>query len=141
MADVKAAMMAKIKCKASKIRESRTNSSKKRSPEDIVFEFLKEMEDIYAAAGDPIEFDIMLDRASKWMDYKMRSYDNRVSLDIIFNDTDNWKELRAQGVHIRWSEGFAKGNPEHPTEQYFDLTHMFMKEINEASNEDVQQAP
>jgi len=122
-------MLDRIRKKAKKLNEQRTNSDRKMSYEEVIFGFFKEMEVIYANAVTPDDFSTRLDSKSSILWSRMRSFDTKINVELIWNDTKDWEEFRLQGVKIRWSDKYLKDNPDQTKDMYIDVTNLLLNTI------------
>jgi hypothetical protein len=129
--DVKRNLIKELNKKAKAIEERRTNSSKQASMNDIIYDFMKEVEHILIASTDSYSFNEMLDGASRIMDTRMRAHDPHVTLEMIWNDAEDWRELRLQGIKIIWSDPFMERNPERIKQEYIDISQYLLDGIKD----------
>lgn len=128
--DARSKVIKEINKKAKHIKELRTNSSKEMSPEDIVYDFIKQVERFIATAEDSIEFQELLDESARQMDTRMKAFDSQVVMEMIWNgDANNYTELRLNGVNITWSEDYLSKNPEQSKTISIDVGQMLIDEI------------
>lgn len=124
----KSDILDKINKKAKHYKELKEKSQEIKTPESIVFEFLKEMETVYPTTSDSSSFEFLLNNLSNILESKMRALDPYVKLEITWNDAEEPDSLRAEGVLIRWSGYYQKLNNV-SEELKIDLTDYFMNSI------------
>lgn len=125
----KSDILDKINKKAKHYKELKEKSQEIKTPQSIVFEFLKEIESVYPTISDSSSFEFMLNNLSSILETKMRALDPYVKLEITWNDAEEWDKLRVEGVLIRWSDYYRKLNNVANEELKIDLTDYFMDSI------------
>jgi len=129
MSDARTQVLNDIRKKAKKINELRTNSKKSLTYNQVLYHFFQEIEEIYIIAKDMYDFQYMLNTRSNLMHTRMKNLDYGVNLKLIWNDTENWKELRLQGVSVDWSSSYLKANPLESSSVYIDVVNMLLEDL------------
>lgn len=130
MSKAKKDVLDMIDKKAKQIRDIRKKSSKSRTPKELVLQFLEEVEPIYSIAKSAGEFYAMLDLITKDLDNKMKIIDYGVSMEVEWNGAEDWRNLRASGIRIRWSK-FYQNRYGVEEEQYIDITTLLLEDFDE----------
>lgn len=123
-------MLDRVAKRAQRIKELRVKSSKALTYTHHVFNFLKEMENIYPIAKDPLMFDSLLTKALKMLEQQLRVTDPYVKIEVQWNDDPkNWENLRATGVKLMWSGFHLNANPGKQAEEYIDVTQALLEDL------------
>lgn len=99
-------------------------------PYTIVAEFIKGMEKVVTESKNSLEFDTGLDREAALLYSRMKAIDPEVNLQVIWNNelnADNWQDLQAEGVLIRWSRFYLSKHNLEPAEKLIDIGSLFMQ--------------
>jgi hypothetical protein len=115
--------------RTSKIKELRASSHKANTPEDVVFVFFKQVEQIYLLSKDERDFHNLLDVATKMLDMQMKLFDKGVNIKLHWSDSESDKlsDLKLTSVTIKWSEHWKRKNPDKEPELHVDMGHLFLK--------------
>ncbi len=125
----RAKMLDRVAKRAQRIKDLRVKTSKSVTYTHHVFNFLKEMEKIYPLAKDAVDFDAMLGGACKMLDQQIKTIDPYVKIEILWNDAEDWTNLRATGVKIMWSGSHMNRYPGKQAEEYIDITQALLEDL------------
>lgn len=122
-----------MKLIAKKQRQSvayKAKSARRMGPYTIVSEFIKGMERTVTESKNSLEFDAGLDKEAALLDSRMKAIDPEVNLQVIWNNelnADNWQDLQAEGVLIRWSRFYLSKHNLEPAEKLIDIGSLFIQ--------------
>lgn len=108
----------------------RMKTAQKMGPYNIIAEFIRGMEKVVTESKNSLEFDAGLDREAALLDSRMKAIDPEVNLQVIWNNevnADNWKDLQAEGVLIKWSRFYLSKHNLEPAEKLIDIGSLFMQ--------------
>ena len=120
-------MLDRINKRAKRVKEQREKSRKRFSYTHIIYSFLQDIEKIYVIATNAVEFQSMLNDLTKHLDIKMKAIDYGVQMEIMWNSAEEWTQLRATGVKIKWSDNHIKLNPGVQQEEYIDVMQFVLE--------------
>ncbi len=113
-------MMDKIKAKAKNIQDIKDKTCVK-GHREYVFDFITEMDEICLTATDELHFSIDIDVCADMLWKRLKVIDPDIHINVLFNEPDDWKDLRAVGVIITWSQAYQKENPDVNEEEFIDI--------------------
>jgi hypothetical protein len=93
-------------------------------PYGLVMKFIEGMEKISATSKNAMEYDDGLQREVRALTTSFQQIDKDISLDIVWSnhdDSEDWKDLTAEGVTIKWSQSYVDKNPTQGRELYIDV--------------------
>jgi hypothetical protein len=101
---VKSDLLKEIERKANKIKSKRISSTTNNSPETIVFEFFRNVEDARKLCNN-VEYDpTIFSSALASLIKRIRSIDSKATCDVRFqNNTFPWNQDFVRGITINWS--------------------------------------
>ena len=120
---VREKMMAKINARAKKLDAIKKKTSPK-TYREYILDFITEMDEICLTAKDEIQFSIDIDSCAQMLIGRLRTVDPGIHAEIIWNCPEDWKDLRAIGVTIKWSKEYQKENPDAGEQEFVDVTDL-----------------
>ena len=116
-------MMDQVNAKAKKNKGLQDNSHPK-THKEYVLDFITKMDEICITAQDEICFAVDMEAAAEMLLSKLKTVDQHVHAEVIWNGSKNWKELRAVGVTITWSREHLKLYPGTDEQEFVDVTEL-----------------
>ena len=116
-------MIKKKKKRLHKYKDYKTNG-----PYAIVCEFINAMDDVLEGSKNQETFSMDMQTAVNTLHNRMKFIDPEVDLKVVWNkDTNDWKNLRVDGIEISWSRfHLSKHNLKEPT-KYIDVGMLFIE--------------
>jgi hypothetical protein len=90
----------------------------------LVMRFIEAMERVSASSKNALDYNDGLQRETRALVTSFQQLDPEVQLEISWSnhdDSENWKDLTAEGVTIKWSQKYADENPTEGRELYIDV--------------------
>lgn len=119
-----------IKRKQASIKSYKEKTAKRTGVYGIVAQFIDDMEKVSTESENPVDFGTGLQRESRLLLDRMKHTDPDVDIEIRWNrenSAETWKDLRVEGVLIKWSRFYlSKHNLHHP-EKYIDVSQLFLE--------------
>lgn len=130
MSKTKKDVMDMINSKAKKYRELRKKAQNVKTPQQLILNFLEEVEKVYPIAKNADDFHWMMERLCENLDSQMKVIDLGAKMEVKWNDAKDWKDLQVVGVQIRWSNWYKKKH-DLPDEQFMDVTMLLLEGFDE----------
>lgn len=114
-------MIAKKQKRSTAFKKKEAN---KIGPYGLVDRFINAMEKVSITSKNATDYNDGLTREVRALSTSLQQLDIGVSFDIIWSnhdDSENWKDLTAEGITIRWSEEYVKNNPTEGRELNIDV--------------------
>lgn len=93
-------------------------------PYGLVMRFIESMETVSRCSQNAMEYDDGLQREVRALTTSFQQLDGTVQLEISWSnhdDSQDWKDLTAEGVTIKWSNEYSEKNPTEGKELYIDV--------------------
>jgi hypothetical protein len=116
--------------KAKRYTELRKKSQNKRTPQQLILNFLDETEKLFGIADNASDWYRMIDQLTKSLDEQMKIIDLGAKMEVMWNQVKDWRELRVTGVKIRWSSWYREKH-DLPEEQLIDVTLLLLEDFDE----------
>ena len=129
MSKAKQDVLDMINKKMKRNKEIKKKTSIDKTYKQDVLLFLERLEDIYASATDPIEFDVLLEQACKILDRELKKEDPYVQAEVNWNNPKDWRTMRALGVTITWSNYYQNLYPNSHAMEYIDATDLIFEDF------------
>jgi hypothetical protein len=124
--DAKAAVLRQINRKIKQTQAAKYRHQNSPAYYSHVYEFFKKIEETYKMAGNGGEFNYLLNIEGLKLINKLQLLDPAVSIKMEWNDTDDWTQLRIQGLTITWSPEMLINNPQISITEYIDVLEMML---------------
>ena len=115
--------MAKINARAKKLDAIKEKTTAK-SYREYILDFITEMDDVCLTATDEIQFMMDIDSCADMLIGRLRTIDPGIHAEVIWNCPEDWKNLRAVGVTITWSDAYRKENQDVDEQEFVDVTDL-----------------
>ena len=116
-------MMAKINAHAKKL-DAIKKKTEVKTYREYILDFITEMDDICITATDEVQFLIDIEACADMLIGRLRTVDPGIHAEVIFNNPKDWKDLRAVGVTITWSDNYRKLNQGIDEQEFVDVTDL-----------------
>lgn len=118
-----------INSRAKKYRELRSKAQNVKTPQQLILNFLEEVEKVYPIVKNADDFYWMMEQLCRSLDEQMKIIDLGASMEVKWNNADNWKDLEVTGVHIKWSKRYREKH-QLPDEQFIDVTALLLEDFD-----------
>lgn len=129
MSKAKQDVLDMIDKKIKRNREIKRRTKQEKTYRESILLFLERLEDVYLTAKDPIEFDVLLERACKILDRELKREDPYIQAEINWNNAKDFTHMRALGVTLHWSNYYKKLHPEVQDMEYVDATSLIFEDF------------
>lgn len=116
-----------IKKKAAKLKELHTNTRRSMDPNNIMLQYMKDVEGIKQNSDDIFDFDEGLNKVTTLMENRLRAFDLDVHINIQWCNEDTWQKMSVTGIRIVWSDNHILENPGKEKELTIDLGKLFLE--------------
>ena len=116
----------KINRRAKRIEYLKKNTRSK-TYRQYVLEFLEKVDEVRLQDIDEIDFMVAIDSAATMLLARLSTIDHGVNAEVIWNNPDHYKDLRAVGVTIYWSKEYRVLYPDANPEEFVDVTELLFE--------------
>lgn len=124
MSNVRDEVMKMIARKQRKSTAFKKKEANRIGPYGLVVRFIESMEKVSLNSKNAMEYDDGLQREVRALTTSFEQLDPNIQLEISWShhdDSENWKDLTAEGVTIKWSDGYSEKNPTEGKELHIDV--------------------
>lgn len=109
-----------------KFKELRTNTSRGMSPNKIVLQYIEDINNARQNSDDVHDFQTALNKATTLLENRLRAFDDDIHINVNWSNSDDWKTMGVNGIHITWSKDYLEQHPDEHEKLNIDLGTLMM---------------